>query len=172
MRAFIAIEVESENLKKVQKEFDVEGIKLTSHFHITLKFFREISDELAEKVKEKLKEIKFEAFDIELEGVGVFPPEGNYIRVIWVGSKSEKLYELQKTIDEKLSDLFEKDTRFSGHITLGRVKFAPDKQLLLNKVENAKFESEKFTVKRFKFIKSVLETEGPAYEDLEVYDLE
>lgn len=169
MRAFIAIEVESDKVRQVQKQLDIEGVKLTTHFHLTLKFFRDISDELVEKIKEKLKEIKFKPFDLELEDIGVFPLQGSYIRVIWIGAKSNKLNELHDLIDEKLVDLVEKDTRFSAHITLGRVKFVPDKKLLLNKVKNVRFESERFTVKGFKFIKSILEKEDPVYEDLANY---
>lgn len=170
MRAFIAIEVESQKLKEVQKQFEISGIKLTDHFHITLKFFREISEDLAEKVKERLRDLKFKPFEIEIESIGTFPG-GEYVRVIWVGVKSEEIYELQKLVDEKLSDLFPKDTRFSSHITLGRVKFVTDKRLLLDRIKSAKLEAEKFLVKEIRFIKSTLEREGPKYEDLAVFKL-
>ena len=168
MRAFIAVEVKSDKLKELQKQFDIDGVKLTDHFHLTLKFFKEISEEDVEKVKTVLKKIKFEAFDLELTDLGVFP-DGEYVQVIWVGVKSEGLIKLQKEIDETLSSLFEKESRFSAHITLGRVKFVTDKKLLLDRIKNSKVEPEKFKVNEFKLIKSVLEKEGPVYEDLVVF---
>lgn len=187
MRAFIAIELDSDNLRKTQKEFDIRGVKLTDHFHLTLKFFKEISEEDIEKVKTLLKTIKFEQFDLELTNLGVFPklesfPSGssivlsdgkdsNYVRVIWVGAKSEGLVELQKKIDEALIGMFEKESRFSAHITIGRVKFVTDKQLLFERIKNAKVEVEKFNIEEFKLIKSTLEEDGPVYEDLAVFKL-
>lgn len=186
MRAFVAVEVKSDKLKELQKQFDIDGVKLTDHFHLTLKFFWEISEENIEKVKTALKTIKFKPFDLELTSLGIFPkfesfPFGssiglfdrvsgeNYIRVIWVGVKSEGLVELQKKIDEALIGMFQKDSRFSGHITIGRVKFVTDKPLLLDRIKNSKVEHEKFKIKEFRLIKSILEKEGPVYEDLAVF---
>lgn len=168
MRAFVAVEVKSDKLNELQKQFDIEGVKLTDHFHITLKFFWEISEENIEKVKTALKTIKFKPFDLELTNLGVFPG-GEYVRVIWVGVKSEGLVELQKEIDSKLLGMFEKDSGFSAHITLGRVKFITDKQLLLDRIKNSKIEHEKFKISEFRLIKSTLEKAGPVYEDLAVF---
>lgn len=165
MRVFVAVEIKSDKLKELQKQFDIEGVKLTDHFHITLKFFKEISEEAIEKVKTAFKTIKFEPFDLELTNLGVFPG-GEDVRVIWVGAKSEGLLKLHKEIEEKLSGMFEKDLRFSEHITLGRVKFVTDKKLLLDRIKDSKVEPEKFKIKEFKLIKSTLEKEGPVYEDI------
>ena len=170
MRAFIAVEVESEKLKEIQKQFEITGVKLTNHFHITLKFFKEISDEAIEEVKRRLNDVKFDSFDLEINGLGTYPG-GNYVRVIWVSVKSAEIYELQKEIDNKLADLFPRDTKFSSHITLGRVKFVTDKQLLLDRIKSTRVEPDKFKVKEFKLVKSVLEEEGPVYEDLAKFEL-
>src|SRR3989344_9576981 len=105
MRVFVAVEIKSDKLKELQKQFDINGVKLTEHFHITLKFFKEISEEDIEKVKTALKTIKFEPFDLELTTLGVFTG-GDDVRVIWVGAKSEGLIKLHKEIEEKLSEMF------------------------------------------------------------------
>ena len=168
MRAFIAVEVESEKLKEVQKQLDIHGVKLTNHFHITLKFFREIDEKTVNKIKTILSTLKFKQFEIELDGLGVFP-EPDYVKVIWVRVKSDDLLKLQKEVDEKLIEMFERDMRFSAHITLGRVKFVSDKRLLLDRLMSIKIEAEKFLVKEIRFIKSTLELEGPVYEDLAVF---
>ncbi len=139
MRAFIAVEIKSDKLKELQKQFDVNGVKLTAHFHITLKFFKEISEENVEKVKTALKTIKFKPFDLELTTLGVFPKfesfaagatiklsDGNYVRVIWVGAKSEGLIKLHKEIEEKLKKIEERfiEEEF-------KVLFSGQKQFLL-----------------------------------------
>ena len=171
MRAFVAVEVESDKLNKLQEQFDINGVKLTNNFHLTLKFFKEINEDNIEKVKTALKSIKFKSFDLELTSLGTYPG-GDYVRVIWVGVKSADLVNLHKEVEDKLSGMFEKDLRFSEHITLGRVKFVSDKKLLLDRIKDAKVESETFKIKEFKLIKSTLEIEGPIYEDLAVFKLD
>jgi len=172
MRTFIALEIPekiNKTLKEIQKKFEGLGkINFTKvPYHLTLKFLGEITEDQASKIKDLLKEIKFESFELELSDLGVFPNE-NYIKVLWVGVKRDKVNELQQQIDSKLETLFGKDKRFHAHITLGRVKFVKDKQkikeLLKTKIPDLKFE-----VKEFKLIKSELTSEGPVYKDLETY---
>jgi len=172
MRAFIAIETPEEInkvLKETQKKFEELGkINFTREpYHLTLKFFGEIAEEQAEKIKTLLKDIKIKPFELELTNLGVFPNE-NYIRVLWVGVKGGRVYELQQQIDSQLADMFKKDTRFHAHITLGRVKFIKDKEkikeILKTKIPNLKFE-----VKEFKLVKSELTPKGPEYEDVEIF---
>lgn len=172
MRAFIAIETPEEIdkvLKGVQKKFEGQGkINFTKEpYHLTLKFLGEINENQIEKIKILLKDIKFKSFELELTELGVFPNE-NYIRVLWIGVKGGRVYELQQQIDAKLAEIFPKDTRFHAHITLGRVKFIKNKEkikeLLKTKVPSLKFE-----VEEFKLIKSELMPEGPIYKDVEVF---
>lgn len=171
MRAFLAIEIPEEINKlfrDIQKKFQRLGkIKFTKEpYHLTLKFLGEINEEQVEKIKELFKEIKFKPFELELTELGVFPNENN-IRVIWVGVEG-KVNELQQQIDSKLKLIFEKETRFHAHITLGRVRFIEDKnkikEILKTKIPNLKFE-----VKEFKLIKSELTPEGPKYEDIKIF---
>src|SRR5574342_273715 len=152
MRAFIAIELDSDNLRKTQKEFDIKGVKLAKVLHLTLKFIGEIDEELVEKIKQRLSEIKFDSFEIETDKIGTFPEEGKKINVIWVGLKSDKVSELQYLIEEKLKDLISKSERFTAHLTLGRVKFVSDRELLVKKIKSVKVVPGKFTIKEFKLI--------------------
>lgn len=172
MRVFIAIELDSPNLRKIQKGFDIKGVKLAKVLHLTLKFFGEIDNVLVEKLKEKLNEIKFDSFEIETGDIGVFPEEGDRINVIWIDLKSDKILELQKLIDEKLKDLAPNNDRFTLHLTIGRVKFVPDRKLLMDKIKNTEVVKENFMVKEFKLIESVLVGEGHAYKDLAKFKLE
>jgi len=175
MRTFIAFEV-PENIKKIlldiQEQLKDENMKASfvNHFHLTLKFLGEVNEQKVEKIKEKLREIKFELITTKLKGIGVFPNE-NYIRVVWVGLEDGKIMELQKNIDTKMFELgFEREKDFQCHITLCRVKFVKDKKMLVEKLKNIKVPEEAFEVKDFKLKKSDLTGEKPVYTDLEIFN--
>ncbi len=171
MRLFVAVEVPKnieDKLKSMQSGFrGLAKIKFVNTFHCTLKFLGEVNENSLEKIKNRLKTIKFNSFDCKIKDIGVFPNEKR-INVIWVGANSN-IIELQKKIDMALLDLFPKDERFHGHITFGRVKFIKNREELLKKIK-IKFE-DNFLVNNFKLIKSDLTKEGPRYTILEEYKL-
>ena len=175
MRLFIAIDFNELNYQfiELQKNLPKEDVKLTltKRYHLTLKFLGEVSETDTEKIIECLKKIKLEEFEINLDEIGVFPNE-NYVRVVWVGvNPKEKIIELQKSIEEALSDFgFKKDFKFHPHITLARVKFIKDKPNFIDALKKLKIDKDKkIMAKEFKLIKSTLSPEGPIYEDLEVF---
>ena len=137
MRLFIAIELPKEvkdYLFSIKDNFNKDLAKINwvakSKIHLTLKFLGNVDDKIIPKINEKLKEIKFDAFELELDDFGAFPTE-NYIRVLWVGVKNfNKVIELQQDVEEKIRNYFEKDKEFSAHITIGRVKTIKDKNTL------------------------------------------
>ena len=112
-------------------------------------------------------------FNIKINKIGVFSKK--FIRIIWVGieekGESRMLWKLQQDIDRKLSDLFSKEKRFMGHITIGRLKKVEDKIKFLEDLKKLKINLE-FEVNRFKLKQSILKKECPEYSDLEVYDLD
>ena len=144
-------------------------LSYTKTFHITLKFLGEVQPERASEIAEILKKIKFKAFSIALDSLGIFPTE-NYIRVVWVGVKPEdKIIELQKNIDDALKKLFGKEKGFEAHITLARVKYPEDKKDFVEQVKKIKVENRKIEIGEFKLVKSSLSPKGPVYEDLAVF---
>lgn len=173
MRLFIAIDFNE------LKDYFVElqtllpknaKLSLTKTFHITLKFLGEVQPEKVEMIINNLKNIKFEAFSVHLDSIGIFPTE-NYIRVVWVGIKPEdKTLELQKQIDEMLDKLFKKEKDFKSHITLARVKYPDDKKAFVEQLKKIKIENKKIEIKNFRLVKSTLTPKGPIYEDLEVFN--
>ena len=174
MRCFIAVdlpEVIKDKLFNLQKKLSGDAkIKWVAkkNLHLTLKFLGDIAEKRLEQIKEKLKEIKFKSFKVELDSLGVFPDE-DYIRVIWVGLKpAGKVIELQQKVDSTLLGLgFEKDQRFHSHLTLGRVKFVKNKENLKEKLK-LKIKGG-FEIKNFKLMKSELTKDGPVYGTLETY---
>ena len=174
MRLFIAIDFEElkDYFIKLQDQLPKEDVKLTltKTFHLTLKFLGEVPEDNIEEINEKLKKIKFEKVEINLDDIGVFPNE-NYISVVWVGlNPKEKIVESQKKIDSALEDLFGRDKRFHPHVTLARVRFVKDKANFINSLKKIKIEKDKkIEFKNFKLIKSTLTTKGPVYGDLKVF---
>lgn len=173
MRIFIAIEVPEkikEKLREVQKEFEEYAvINFVNEFHLTLRFLGELSELKLERVKERLKNLSFKNFDLNLSNLGVFPNK-KFINVLWVGLKPEKkVKDIKQIIDEKLRDMFGVEDKFKAHITLGRVKSIKDREGFLKKVEEIEVEGD-FKVKDIKLIKSELTKDGAEYETLEVYE--
>jgi 2'-5' RNA ligase len=170
MRLFIAIDFEGlkKDLTKLQDIDKFANIKKTDTFHLTLKFLGKVSEENAEEVKQKLKQIKFTPFALTLNKIGTFPSE-SYIRVVWIDVKPEgNLMVLQKEIEDALPG-FKKDFKFHPHVTLARVKQVTDKEKFIEALKNFKVEEKSIEVKNFKLIKSTLTPKGPIYEDLETY---
>ncbi len=173
MRTFISIDIPQEvqkEIKKIQEQLPEFFGKKTEleNLHLTLKFLGEISEEKIHQIKEKLKEINFQNFEVKIDSLGVFSE--SFIRIVWlhIGGCGQ----LQKQIDENLSDFFEKEKRFMSHLTIARVKGVKGRrEEFLEKINKIKFSELKFSVSEFKLKKSELKPEGPVYEDIGVYSL-
>ncbi|ENN95755.1 2'-5' RNA ligase [Methanocaldococcus villosus KIN24-T80] len=168
MRLFLAIDIPKDIKNKIyefQKSFKIKGIKLVEkeNLHITVKFLGEVDENLLNKILDL--DLSIEPIRIKLKNLGVFPNE-NFIRVIWVGVEGDKIIDLFKDIDKKLSTLgFKKENNYIPHLTIGRVKFIENKKLLKDRIrefKNVEFGS--FTAEKIKLYKSTLTREGPIYE--------
>ena len=177
MRAFISMDLDKEAKKEVlnlQKELEksklVKG-KLTEqeNLHLTLKFLGDVDEKKAEEVKKLLRQIKFRKFNSELETIGTFGDRD--VRIIWVKLGGEDVLELQKQIDEQLKNLFKKEFRFMSHVTIMRIKEAPEQKQLNEYLKKLNFKKIKFSVNEFVLNKSTLTKKGPIYEVLEKYKL-
>ncbi len=179
IRAFIAIEIPEEIKKeilKIQNQLpDFEGKRTEfENLHLTLKFLGEIDEEKVEEVKNKLREIRLNKFEVEIDSIGFFDNRKFRIYpknfVVWLNMKNcEKL---QKEIDDKLSDLFEKEKRFMGHLTIARVKEVKDKKGFLEDLKKMKLLKMTFNVDAFYLKKSTLTEEKPVYKTIEKFNLE
>ena len=172
MRTFISINIPEEIRKEVKKiqdflpEFSGKKTEV-ENLHLTLKFLGEIEEEKIGEVKEKLREIKIEKFETEIDEIGVFSEE--FIRIVWLHMKD--CDDLQKQIDIALKNLFEPEKRFMSHLTITRIKRLKDKKEFLQDLKKIKIEKIKFKVDKFYLMKSELTAEGPRYSVLEEYDL-
>ncbi len=176
MRLFIAIELPEEvrdYLFGIKEEFNRDLAKVNwvakSKIHLTLKFLGNVDEKIIPRIIGKLKEIKFDSFELELDNFSAFPNENN-IRVLWVGVMNfNKVIELQQEIEDQLRDYFEKDREFSAHITLGRVKTIKAKNEFKEVFKKIKIQKMKFTVNSFSLIQSQLSRAGPKYSNVEKF---
>ena len=140
---------------------------------MTLKFLGEVDDGKIDGIKEALSSVVMKPFECHVNGFGTFPND-NYVKVIWAGIEpAESFRSLHDDIDNALKSLgFEKDSRFSPHVTIGRVRFVKDKEGLresLNGLRSNGIE-ESFTVGSFVLKKSTLTENGPVYDNVGVFE--
>lgn len=175
MRSFISIELPKEareELWKLHEGFkNLAKIKWVAkkNYHLCLKFLGEVSESKIEKIKEALKKIKFDPFEVSLNKPGVFPNESR-INIIWVDLKPiNKIMNLQSEIEDSLKDLFERGRKFAVHVTIGRVKGVKNKEEFVKKIKELSPNKINFKIENFYLISSKLAKEGPKYKVLEKY---
>jgi 2'-5' RNA ligase len=172
MRIFISVNIPEDvkkDIVKIQNSLpEFEGKKTeTENLHLTLKFLGEIEEDLLEKVKERLKKIKFAGFETEVNEIGFFSPK--FIKIIWL--RLSNCEELQSEIDLALKDLFKQEERFMGHLTIARIKNIKNKKEFLEKLSKIKVKKESFVVDNFFLMKSELKEKGPVYNVIEEFSL-
>lgn len=100
---------------------------LAAQRHLTLRFFDELPEDRVEDVRGAAGAAAagMSCFDLEMEGVGCFPPRGP-AKVVWIGCGAgrEALGALAEAISRALASRgFPGDTRpFSPHLTLARAR--------------------------------------------------
>jgi len=175
MRAFLGISIPNEFKQKISSiqenfsDFDIKFVE-PENLHFNLKFFREISDQEIETLKQKLEEVvkKFEPFDIEIKGLGAFPNK-NYIRVVWIGVKEgyNTITSLAESIEDLIESLGFPKEKFVPHLTLGRVRTARNKVELRNLIDELEnIEIGKMKIDTIKLFRSKLTPNGPIYEEI------
>ncbi|UCD03412.1 MAG: RNA 2',3'-cyclic phosphodiesterase [Candidatus Aenigmatarchaeota archaeon] len=179
MRLFIAAEIPEEIRKKlfsIQKSIPDAIAKIKwvekENIHMTLKFLGEVSEVKVDGIKEALAALGMKPFECSVKGFGTFPNE-KYVKVIWAGIEpAQPFIRLHEDIDNALLPLgFEKDPRFSPHVTVGRVRFVRDRERLRECIETLKNTGieENFTISGFVLKNSTLTEKGPVYETVKIF---
>ncbi len=182
IRSFLAIDLDDDlkpKINKIIREFkkidaNIKYVDL-NNLHFTLKFFGDIDtdgiDLISQKIEKTIKE--FKPFDIKITGCGAFP-NNNHIKVIWIGVESDELLgHLHDKLDGEFSSIgFDKDKKFSTHLTIGRMKSAKNKNQIKSVIEEFEnVEIGNMNVSSIALKKSTLKPSGPIYENLKTYDL-
>ena len=146
------------------------------NIHITLKFFGETEEKRIPEISRVLKEVaaSHKPFASELVNVGIFGSSYSP-KVIWFGiDKAEPLKELGNDVLKSVETIgWEHDRQnFVPHITIGRIKEIPDKQLFQKVIdEHKKTWMQEVQVKEFHLYESILLRDGPVYKIVETYKL-
>ncbi len=174
MRAFLGIPIPDglrEKIKNLEKEFEMKGVKTVKpeNLHWTVKFFGDITEEEAEKVKKIMDGIDFEPLEISVSGIGVFP-NISYVKTIWIGAKEkEKFEKLLNEINKKFSEIRKETRKITAHLTICRVKFLTEKEKLVNTIKkHENIEIGKMVVNSLVLYESKLTSDGPIYKKIKV----
>ena len=141
--------------------------------HLTVRFIGDVDGALFLDIKTALAETNISPFNIQMKGVGHFPPRGAP-RVIWAGlEKSEPLLLLRKKIDAALLKIgvTPEKRKFSPHITLARLKNTPPQKVANFLSGNSLFSQEPFQVDDFKLYSSTLTPKGAIHKVERIYSL-
>jgi 2'-5' RNA ligase len=175
-RLFIAVDLPDTIKKNLEAmSFGIPGARWVApdQIHLTVRFIGKVDGALFHDIKNRLGEVSIQPFDIQLKGVGHFPPRGAP-RVIWVGlEKSESLLLFKKKIDAVLLKIgVEPEGRkFSPHITLARLKKTPLQKIADFLSGNGLFSQEPFQVDDFLLYSSTLTPKGAIHKAERIYSL-
>jgi 2'-5' RNA ligase len=181
IRSFLAFDIENDDVRKrlssvqtrlVQTGADVKLVE-TENIHATMRFLGNVSIGMIEKIFEEMKKTEFKPFNVQIQGVGVFPSL-SYPRVVWAGitEGKDQLRDVFIKIEPRLQVLgFAPDPKgFSPHLTIARVRSGRNKTQLaefVNKNASHKFGTIKAECLRLK--KSALSPKGPIYSTLKEF---
>ena len=131
--------------------------------HLTLRFIGESSDELYADIKDALKTLKLQHFELVLQGIGYFKP-ARQGHVLWTGlaESPQPLLALQTAIEQCLNTLglAREKREFTPHVTLARLKTVSPVRLEAYVREFGTFQSIPFRAESFNLYRSQLTRKG------------
>lgn len=169
MRLFTAIDIPDSlrrDLSPLLQE-SLPGVRWTApeSLHLTLRFIGESDCQAFAGLREALQELRFPAFPLRPQGLGVFPSLMRP-RIIWLGLQAEApLFDLQKGIEAALQAAgLEPETKpFVPHLTLGRCKFPAPREVGAFLAKHRDFSAERFEVGEFHLYSSHQSPKGSVY---------
>ncbi len=141
--------------------------------HITVRFIGDTESSRLLDIEETLERISCQHFQIQIKGVGTFPPRGNP-RVLWAGVEQQSgLLHLRREIDQKLAlqGIAKEKRKYRPHITLARLKNCPIKRLQHFLAGNSFLQTPNFTINSFSLYSSQLTPKGAIHTSLRTYSL-
>ena len=140
--------------------------------HLTLRFIGEVERPLANDLATALATIRFEKFELRLNGVGRFDRRSG--GALWAGVEPrEPVSALAAKIERTCQHVgLEPERRaFHPHITLARWKGRSSRAADAFAERARGLSSDPFSVDRFTLFESHLSRHGPHYESVETYAL-
>jgi len=182
-RLFVAIKIANTNqiqviFRQVQLELGLEQIKWVdlNGIHITLVFMGETDIREISMIKNRLKAIAANSlpFSIQLKAIGAFPSPQRP-RILWLGvNASNTIFDLQKGILKQMEYVAPiKATRFTPHLTIGRIKHGVQNPVLVEEVikKYEEWTDQQIKIDHFVLMESLLTDTGPIYKEMEQFKL-
>jgi RNA 2',3'-cyclic 3'-phosphodiesterase len=180
IRAFIAIEIDSQTVKKISERLAQLKLRIPdlrwippANFHLTLKFLGAVEEAQIDPITAALERVlhPFPRFTINAKGLGVFP-DVKRPRILWVGLEGKELVDLALRVETALAPLgFAAEKREpKPHLTIGRWRhFDGSSRKLAADLESWKnHEFGASAVAEVVLFQSVLKPEGAVYQRLKV----
>lgn len=174
-RAFTCIDIPqdiAEKLSNTQEKIGVGRPVKPEKMHITLEFFKDISEQNMDKIEKEFEQLDISPFNIKIRGLGVFPSK-SHMRVLWAGAESQKIRGVYQTTSEVTPPSSNKHD-FHPHVTLSRIKnlWKGDKKKVHQALEDfSGKEFGSFQASEIKLYKSLLSEKGSNYREIYVKDL-
>ncbi len=141
--------------------------------HVTLRFIGEVEDGIARDIDEVLADIHAPAFDLTLDGFGIFGHRRPHS--LWAGvARDPALERLHAKIETALvrSGLPPEPRKFLPHVTLARLTDTPATRLQDFVARNSPFRAGPQRVEHFTLFSSTLGHGGARYDPLADYPLD
>lgn len=142
------------------------------NFHITLRFIGEVDNAKARDIDDVLSTIRAARFDVELHGLDTFG--GKTPHALFAGVRANPaLTHLHQKVDAALTRLGHPNDRskYTPHMTLARLRHAPEHKIAAFIQQNNLFECEPFTATEFGLYSSELHADGSIYTLERTYPL-
>lgn len=181
-RTFIAIPLQPSPefmifLNRMREKFKNEKFRwvTTGNLHLTLAFIGPTTEDAELLVHKAISRTtkESEAFNLNLQGLGIFPSPQKP-RVLWVGiKKPDRLIQLRENLVRNLQENgipFESEKRFIAHLSLARMKWLVNKEAMTAIIEQYKnHHFQVFQVQKVHYFESVLKATGPVYLSMGEY---
>jgi 2'-5' RNA ligase len=131
-------------------------------FHLTLAFLGDVEGPRFAAVRDGLHSVRCDPFELQLRGIGHFPPRGTP-QVVWVGVEDDAAV---TTLAERVGRCLRRlgvrseERRFHAHVTLARLRDTPLPDLLHFIEQRALWRAPTCAVTDFQLYSSVLGREG------------
>jgi 2'-5' RNA ligase len=179
LRLFVAIDLPEELRMGVSAlRQDICGMRWTrsEQLHVTLRFLGPTPEAKLEEICESLSQVRAPYFDLNVKGLGIFPPVQSRKppRVLWLGLQPERpLCELRAELDRVLGPDAEMVKQgYSPHLTLARFTSRPMEDFHKFVASHTECEIGTWRVDRFHVYHSTLQREGALHEVVRSYSLD
>jgi 2'-5' RNA ligase len=182
-RLFIAIKIVPEQsllnvYYDIKKRCHLSKIKWVDSdlFHLTLKFLGEVPERKIDEISNLVDSIvsNYVPFEFIIRGVGIFGSSYRP-RVVWLGiEKNDSLTAFGNAVLDGFDKIgFKRDSQnFVPHLTVGRIKYVQDKNLLRQTVSMYKNTPlQKVMVNKIVLYESILHKTGPEYIPIMEFNL-